>query len=153
MTNLFFKIVLVWRYVTDKKDYGLSQYNVEVWTLEDEIWNDVQNETRRIWNLKLMLSKARVCIFLKKYIKGPKIHCLALKLHTGPPNCITRASTSGGQAPGPLDLLVESEASLVCRWGITQVIHPPWLWNSGQTSPEGPTKRNHVLQKFFLKKS
>ena len=44
-----------------------------------------------------MLSKARLEIFLKKYKKGPKIHCLALKLYTGPPNCITGASKSGGQ--------------------------------------------------------
>ena len=35
---------------------------------------------------------------------------------------------------------------------------PPWLWNSGQTSPEvhnrgisGPRKRTCVLQKFFKK--
>ena len=40
--------------------------------------------------------------FLKNIKKGPKIHCLALKLYTGPPNCITGASKSGGQGgPGP----------------------------------------------------
>ena len=67
-----------------------------------------------------MPSKARPEIFLKNIKKkGPKIHCLALKLYTGPPNCITRASKSGGRggpgprggrAPGvpPLDPLVES---------------------------------------------
>ena len=43
--------------------------------------------------------------FFEKYKKkGPKIHCLALKLYTGPPNCITGASKSEGQggarAPG-----------------------------------------------------
>ena len=42
--------------------------------------------------------------FEKIYKKGPKIHCLALKLYTGPPNCITGASKSGGQGgPGPPD--------------------------------------------------
>ena len=45
-----------------------------------------------------MLSKAKLEIFLKKYKKkGPKIHCLALKLYTGHPNFITRASKSGSQ--------------------------------------------------------
>ena len=41
--------------------------------------------------------------FFEKYKKkGPKIHCLALKLYTGPPNCITGASKSGGRGgPGP----------------------------------------------------
>ena len=53
-----------------------------------------------------MPSKARLEIFLKKYKKDPKIHFLALKLYTGPPNCITGASKSGGQG-GPLDPLVE----------------------------------------------
>ena len=50
-----------------------------------------------------MPSEVRLEIFLKKYKKkGPKIHCLALKLYTGPPNCITGASKSGGQGgPGP----------------------------------------------------
>ena len=53
-----------------------------------------------------MPSEARLEIFLKKYKKkGPKIHCLALKLYTGPPNCITGASKSGGRGgarePGP----------------------------------------------------
>ena len=44
-----------------------------------------------------MPSKVRLEIFFKKNIKkGPKIHCLALKLYTGPPNCITGASKSGG---------------------------------------------------------
>ena len=52
-----------------------------------------------------MLSEARLEIFFEKILKkGPKIHCLALKLYTGPPNCITGASKSGGQggpwAPG-----------------------------------------------------
>ena len=49
-----------------------------------------------------MPSEARLEIFLKKYKKsGPKIHCLALKLYTGPPNCITGASKSGvGGGPG-----------------------------------------------------
>ena len=52
-----------------------------------------------------MPSKVRLEIFWKKYKKkGPKINCLALKLYTGPPNCITGASKSGGQggarAPG-----------------------------------------------------
>ena len=47
--------------------------------------------------MKLMLSKAKLEIFLKKNIKkGPKIHCLALTLYTGPANCITGASKSGG---------------------------------------------------------
>ena len=36
----------------------------------------------------------------KKKKKGPKIHCLALKLYTGPRNCITGASKSGGRG-GP----------------------------------------------------
>ena len=52
--------------------------------------------------------------FFEKYKKkGPKIHCFALKLYTGPPNCITGASKSGGQggvrAPGAptLDPLVK----------------------------------------------
>ena len=41
--------------------------------------------------------------------KDPKIHCLALKLYTGPPNCITGASKSGGLgARAPLDPLVNS---------------------------------------------
>ena len=44
-----------------------------------------------------MPSKARLEIFLKNIKKGPKIDCLALKLYTGPPNCITGASKSGGQ--------------------------------------------------------
>ena len=39
-----------------------------------------------------MLSKVRLEIFWKNIKKGPKIHCLALKLYTGPPNCITGAS-------------------------------------------------------------
>ena len=46
-------------------------------------------------------SKARN-FFEKCKKKGPKIHCLALKLYTGPPNCVTGASKSGGQGgPGP----------------------------------------------------
>ena len=47
-------------------------------------------------------SKARN-FFGKNMKKGPKIHCLALKLYTGPPNCISGASKSGGQggSPGP----------------------------------------------------
>ena len=32
--------------------------------------------------------------------KGPKIHCLALKLYTEPPNLITGASESGGPGGG-----------------------------------------------------
>ena len=49
-----------------------------------------------------MQSEVRLEIFWKKYKKGPKIHCLALKLYTGPSNCITGASKSGGQgALGP----------------------------------------------------
>ena len=36
-------------------------------------------------------SKARH-FFEKDIKKGPKIHCLALNLYTGPPNCITWAS-------------------------------------------------------------
>ena len=41
--------------------------------------------------------------FEKIQKKGPKSHCLALKLYTGPPNCITGASKSGGRGgPGPL---------------------------------------------------
>ena len=52
--------------------------------------------------------------FLKKYKKkGPKIHCLALKLYTGPPNCITGASKSGGQGGPPLDPLVVQIFSLM----------------------------------------
>ena len=56
-----------------------------------------------------MPSEARLEILKKK--KGPKIHCLALKLYTGPPNCITGASKSGGQGgdPGPRDPLVRME--------------------------------------------
>ena len=49
-----------------------------------------------------MPSEARLEIFWKNIKKDPKIHCLALKLYTGPPNCITGASKSGGQGgPGP----------------------------------------------------
>ena len=51
-----------------------------------------------------MPSEARLEIFLKNIKKGPKIHCLALKLYTGPPNFITGASKSGGRggrAPPP----------------------------------------------------
>ena len=60
-----------------------------------------------------MLSEVRLEIFGKNIKKGPKIHCLALKLYTGLPNCITGASKSGGQggpgSPGtPLDPLVDS---------------------------------------------
>ena len=45
--------------------------------------------------------------------KGPKVHCLPLKLYAGCPNCITWASKSGGQGgpeppgPTPLDPLVK----------------------------------------------
>ena len=42
----------------------LSQYDVEVCTYED-------GESKRIWNVKLMLSEVRLEIFLKKYKKGP----------------------------------------------------------------------------------
>ena len=49
-----------------------------------------------------MPSEARLKFFLKNIKKGPKIHCLALKLYTGPPNCITGASKSwGGGGPSP----------------------------------------------------
>ena len=50
-----------------------------------------------------MPSEARLEIFFEKIQKkGPKIHCWALKLYTGPPNCITGASKSGGRGgPGP----------------------------------------------------
>ena len=44
---------------------------------------------------------------------------------------------------------------IACRRQSTQVRHPPWLWNPGETSPEvqnrgisGPTKRIYVLQKL-----
>ena len=48
--------------------------------------------------------------------KGPKIHCLALKLYTGPPNCITGASKSGGQGgpgPPPPDPLVKTDVMII----------------------------------------
>ena len=39
--------------------------------------------------------RSEAWIFFEKNIKkGPKIHCLALKLYTGPPNSITGASKS-----------------------------------------------------------
>ena len=44
-------------------------------------------------------SKARK-FFGKNIKKGPKIHCLALKLYTEPPKCITGASKSGGRGGG-----------------------------------------------------
>ena len=53
-------------------------------------------------------SKARN-FFEKTFKKGPKIHCLALKLYTGPPNCITEASKSvgwGARAPGDPPLFI-----------------------------------------------
>ena len=77
-----------------------------IWCRSMEVWN---GESKRIWNVKLMPSKARLEIFFwKNTKKGPKIHCLALDLYTGPPNCITGASKSGGQWGGPpLDLLVK----------------------------------------------
>ena len=70
---------------TDKKGYSLSQYNVEVCTQEDEIWNDVLSETRRRRNVKLMLREARLEIFLGKY-EERTLKFLALKLYTGPHN-------------------------------------------------------------------
>ena len=61
------------------------------------------------YNMKLMPSKAKLEKFFEK--KGPKIHCLSLKLYAGPPNCITGASESRGwgpEPPGPpLDPLVQ----------------------------------------------
>ena len=71
----------------------------------------MESEIRRIRNVKLMLSEARPENFFEKILKyGHKIHCLALKLYTGPPKCITGASKSvgqGGPGPrGPLDPLV-----------------------------------------------
>ena len=71
-----------------------------IWCRSMEVWN---GDSKRIWNVKLMPSKARLEIFFwKNTKKGPKIHCLALDLYTGPPNCITGASKSGGRGgPGP----------------------------------------------------
>ena len=54
----------------------------------------------------MMPSKTKLeNIFEKIWKKGPKIHCLSLKLYAGPQNCVTGASKSGGQGgpgtPGP----------------------------------------------------
>ena len=51
----------------------------------------------------MMQSEVRLENFFEKiWKKGPKIHCLSLKLYAGPPNCITGASKSWGQGgPGP----------------------------------------------------
>ena len=53
----------------------------------------------------------------------------------------------------------ESEESVVCRRGSMQVRDSPWLWITGQTSPEvqsrgisGPTKKTCVLQKLKRKR-
>ena len=54
---------------TDKKGYGLSQYNEEVCIQEDEIINKVRAEEYER-NAIFILSKARLEFFLKKY-KGP----------------------------------------------------------------------------------
>ena len=49
-------------------------------------------------------SEART-FFGKNMEKGPKIHCLSLRLYAVPPNCITGASKSRGQrAWVPMDL-------------------------------------------------
>ena len=57
---------------------------------------------------------------------------------------------------GPCDTRGEFMAH---RWQSTQARDPPWLWNPEETSSEvqnrgisSPTKRTHVLQKFFQKK-
>ena len=54
--------------------------------------------------------------FWKNMKKGPKIHCLSLKLYAGPPNCITGASISGGQggrAPGPPGFVSEQTCHII----------------------------------------
>ena len=61
--------------------------------------------------------------FWKNTKKGPKIHCLALKLYTGPPNCITGASKSGGQGgPGPPP--PGSASDKLCR---VELIYSLWI--------------------------
>ena len=84
-----------------------------------------------------MPCEARLEIFLKKYLKNcPKIHCLAIKLYTGPPNCITGAFKSGdqgGRAPGaPLDPLVifmqfSGKIGQVIGWAPLAVSAPSWI--------------------------
>ena len=66
----------------------------------------MQSETKRIWNV-------RQKFFLKNIKKASKIHCLTLKLYTGPPICITGAFKSGSRGgdlgprpPTPLDPVV-----------------------------------------------
>ena len=51
----------------------------------------------------------------------------------------------------------ESQEYIARRRQCMHARDPPWLWNSGETSPEvrnsisGPTKRTYVLQKFKRK--
>ena len=107
---------------TDKKGYGLSQYNVEVCTL-DEIMRRVRLGNVKKYNYNNIYaerSKAgKFCEKIKK--KGPKIHYFVLKLYTRASKLYSWASKSGGEGgPGPPrpphpDPLVISQQKLIKR--------------------------------------
>ena len=77
----------------------------------------VRLEEYETWNW--CWAKQGQTFFEKIWKEGPKMYCLALKLYTRPPNCITGAYKSGVRGPGPqgsLDLLV-----VVPLWILTEL--------------------------------
>ena len=109
--KIYSKQLLILRHFCIKTLY-FNLYRQE-WLWLESIW--CRSIHIRRWNMKwcaewdqknmkceIDAKRTKARNFLKKYIKkGPKIHCLALKLYTGPPHCTTGASKSGGQG-GPL---------------------------------------------------
>ena len=86
---------------TDKKGYGLSQYNVEVCTL-DKIMRRVRLGNVKKYNYSNIYAKrseaGKFCEKIKN--KGPNIHYFVLKLYTRASKLYSWASKSGGRGGG-----------------------------------------------------
>ena len=94
---------------------------------------------RQSWVQALKLHQ---CLWICAQVCGSKRLSCHADLYT-----VSRCHTRG-----------ESQEFIARRWQSTQVRHPPWLWNPGETSPEvqkrgisGPMKRTNVLLKFKKK--